>query len=890
LVARNQAAPRPIALSVLLLGLLCPGWAGATDYFSVQDGSWFDASTWGQSSTPADGDNVEIFNVVSFDPSTSGESVTVSNLTMDYGTLWMSGPSSLATQGTNGEFVGTNNLNGIGGVLYNQGTIFQTDTGLLIIGNETTFENQANATYNLQTDGSVAGSGYSYFNNSGLFYKSGGTGASTISVPFNNVGGSIQVDSGTLSLAGSGISTSGTFIVATNAVLDLTGGSGQTWAGVVGGSGAGAVSFNSGSVNASPSLTLNLPDGLFQWTGGALWGITVNSNAVTVAGTVYLNGEIYNDGLVHHTNDGTMNFGNNATIVNQSDGIYNFEGDGGLAGGGYTYFYNYGLLRKSSGSGISSCVVSLNNQSGVIEVESGTLSLAGSGASSNGTFNVASGAVLDLTGGQSSTWAGVVGGSGAGGVSLNSGNLIASPSLTLNLPGGLFQWTGGTLYGTTFNSNAVTVAGTVSMIATIYNDGLVHHTNDGMMNFGYNATFNNQSDGIYNFEGDGGLGGNGYSYFNNCGLLRKSSGSGISSCTVSLNNQSGVIEVDSGTLSLAGSGTSSNGTFNVASGAVLDLTGGQGPTWAGVVGGSGAGSVSLNSGYVLASPSLTLNLPDGLFQWTGGTLYGNTTNSTAITVAGAGSAVLHGVLYNYGLLHHTNTATLHIAYNSAFENQAGGTYNLEGDGVIYSDGYGYFDNYGLLRKSGGTGTSSINSGVTFQNLNGSIEVNSGQLSLSGQNYSQGGGGFIVTLGGINPGQSGQFACGSASLGGPLKVTLAGGFVPAPGNQFQILSCSSLAGAFTSTNIPAGMVLSYSNNGVYLTVPLPAQILNPVVCGGNLTFSFASVNCQSNTLQHNDDLTTSNWVCDTNCTGDGTVMQMVAPLTNSPQRFFRVVQP
>jgi len=50
--------------------------------------------------------------------------------------------------------------------------------------------------------------------------------------------------------------------------------------------------------------------------------------------------------------------------------------------------------------------------------------------------------------------------------------------------------------------------------------------------------------------------------------------------------------VDSGTLSLGTSGISVGGTFIVASGAVLDLTGGKGPTWSGLVTGSGAGTVS----------------------------------------------------------------------------------------------------------------------------------------------------------------------------------------------------------------------------------------------------------------------------------------------------------
>jgi hypothetical protein len=712
---------------LLTLSLLCILNSRAADFISINAGSWFDApNTWGQASNPGFGDNVEIsaaVDYVAFDPSTSGLSVTISNLYLNNGTLWVdNSPSTLTMAGTNSLFTGTNYLNGVGGTLHNQGTVFQSSAGTLNIGNQTTFENEIAGTYNLEGDSGVAGDGYSYFNNYGRLRKSGGNGISSFDshVYFNNLNGVIEVDSGTLSLASGGTSSSGTFIVASGAVLDLTGGNGSTWSGLVSGSGAGTVSLSSGQITTSPSLTLNLPDGLFQWTGGTLWGTTINSGVVTVAGfgSVHMNSGFYNNGLIHHTNTATLEIGVNSTFVNQAGGTYDLEGDGGVTGGGYSYFNNYGLLRKSGGNGTS-----------------------------------------------------------------------------------------------------------------IFNGG------------------------------------------------------------VGFDNLDGTIEVDSGTLSLAGSGISSNGTFIVASGAVLDLTGGNDPYWAGLVTGSGAGTVSLRSGTLHTSPSLTLNLPDGLFQWTGGTLSGATINSNVITVAGSGSVYVNNVFYNNGLVHHTNTATLGIGVNSTFVNQAGGTYDLEGDGGVTGGGYSYFNNSGLLRKSGGNGTSIFN-GISFNNQNGSIEVDSGQLSLSGQAYAQGSGSFIVMLGGTNAGQFGQLLCDAATLGGPLQVKLASGYLPALGDQFQILSCSSLAGAFSSTNMPAGISVSYSNNGVYLVVTgtVPAQILNPAVSNGNFTFSLGTVNSQSYTVQHNDDLATTNWVFDTNFTGSGSIMQMVAPVTNAPQRFFRVRQP
>jgi hypothetical protein len=709
------------------LSLLCILNSRAADFISINAGSWFDApNTWGQASNPGFGDNVEIsaaVDYVAFDPSTSGLSVTISNLYLNNGTLWVdNSPSTLTMAGTNSLFTGTNYLNGVGGTLHNQGTVFQSSAGTLNIGNQTTFENEIAGTYNLEGDSGVAGDGYSYFNNYGRLRKSGGNGISSFDshVYFNNLNGVIEVDSGTLSLASGGTSSSGTFIVASGAVLDLTGGNGSTWSGLVSGSGAGTVSLSSGQITTSPSLTLNLPDGLFQWTGGTLWGTTINSGVVTVAGfgSVHMNSGFYNNGLIHHTNTATLEIGVNSTFVNQAGGTYDLEGDGGVTGGGYSYFNNYGLLRKSGGNGTS-----------------------------------------------------------------------------------------------------------------IFNGG------------------------------------------------------------VGFDNLDGTIEVDSGTLSLAGSGISSNGTFIVASGAVLDLTGGNDPYWAGLVTGSGAGTVSLRSGTLHTSPSLTLNMPDGLFQWTGGTLSGATINSNVITVAGPGSVHLNSVFYNYGLVHHTNTATLEIGVNSTFVNTTVGSYNLEGDGVVVGDGYSYFNNSGRLCKSGGTGTSLFN-GVTFNNLNGSIEVDSGQLSLNGQSYVQGGGSFIVTLGGTNAGQSGQLLCGAATLGGPLQVKLAAGYVPVIGDQFQILSSGGLGGAFTTLNVPGGIAVTYSNNSVFLTVTgtVSGKIIEPALSGNDFSFSVVTVSNQNYTIERNDDLATTNWVFYTNFTGDGSLLQLVSPVTNAPQRFYRVCQP
>ncbi len=290
-------------------------------------------------------------------------------------------------------------------------------------------------------------------------------------------------------------------------------------------------------------------------------------------------------------------------------------------------------------------------------------------------------------------------GSGGGQLRLTSGTIGTSPGLTLNLPADMFQWTGGQFSGTTINSNTVTIAGTNAVYAGggFFNFGTVRHTNTATLAVNWSSHFDNESGGIYDFQNNGGIG---FGYccggtpaFNNYGLLRKSGGGGTSAISIPMNNFNGTIQVDSGTLSLAGGGSSSNGTFNVGSGAALDLTGGSSPNWAGQINGTGAGIVAFNGGSISTSPNLTLNLPGGLFQWTGGQFSGTTINSNCVTIAGAGTVNVGGGFYNYGLVRQMNAATLAINWSSGFVNEAGGIYSLDGDVNVA--------NWQLLRRLAG---------------------------------------------------------------------------------------------------------------------------------------------------------------------------------------------
>jgi hypothetical protein len=380
------------------------------------------------------------------------------------------------------------------------------------------------------------------------------------------------------------------------------------------------------------------------------------------------------------------------------------------------------------------------------------------------------------------------------------------------------------------------------------NVGVVWQTNSGWLDIQQSARFENLPAGVYNMAGGTAISSGDYNpeYFDNYGTFRQAGGTASSAINQVQFNNFGLLDVETGNLTLANSGSSSNATYTVAAGSVLDITGGQSPTWAGTMTGHGAGQVLFASGVLNANPSTTLNFDNGLFQWTGGAVIGVVTNVNVLALSSTNSVMLerNSLLDNVGVVRQTGSA-LNIQQNARFVNLPKGVYDFAADASVYSSDYApdYFDNYGLLRKSGGTNSSTIS--ISFDNQNGSIEVDQGVLSLGNNAFVQGNGLFTVQLGGTNSGQYGQLSAGGAFLGGPLNVDLATGYVPALGEQFEILASPNIKGTFGSTAMPGGLSINYSNNAVYLVVTgavtqLPPSIVSqPVnvtnVAGATISF-------------------------------------------------------
>ncbi|QDT73430.1 beta strand repeat-containing protein [Lacipirellula limnantheis] len=668
----------------------------------------------------------------------------------------MLGGGSVVTAGGGGQKFFDGAVTNAGTLLWQQGPIYAGDGTTTSTGH--TFTNTG--LVDLQGDGTSFAPNFagSVVNAAGgTLRRSVGTGAATITLTVDNQG-IIDVDTGILALSGGG-SSSGVFDVAAGAVLDLgtftlNNGASST--------GAGIVRIASGTVNVVGTTHLtNL-----QWEGGIITGGGALAGATFVSG----GGQKFFDGSV--TNAGTLVWqqgpiyaGSNSPTGNvfTNTGLVDLQGDG------TSFAQNYagsvvnaagGTLRRSVGTGLATITLPVDNQ-GTIDVDTWILALSG-GGSSSGVFDVASGAILDLSG--NFTLNNGASAIGAGAVRFASGTLNingVAQLANLEFSGGVMSggvnlsgqvaWTGGTFRGVTLGGGAVVTAGggqkffdgAVTNAGTLlWQQGPIYAGDGTTTSTGH--TFTNT--GLVDLQGDGTSFAQNYagSVANAAGgTLRRSVGTGLATITLPIDNQ-GIIDVDTGILALSGGGSSS-GVFDVANGAVLDLSGNF--TLNDGASAIGAGAVRFASGMLAVNGTATINnleLTGGVVSgglnlsgnvtWTGGTFRGVTLGGGAVVTAGGGQKFFDGAVTNAGTLlwqqgpiyagDGTTTSTGHTFTNT-------GLVDLQGDGTSFAQNYaGSVANAagGTLRRSVGTGLATITLPVENQ---GTIEARSGTLSLSG---------------------------------------------------------------------------------------------------------------------------------------------------------------
>ncbi len=322
------------------------------------------------------------------------------------------------------------------------------------------FNNLATGVFDMQEDCrmtySVAAG--AKFSNAGLFKKSGGSGTGQVDWIFDNTG-TVQVQSGRLKLTGGGTS-SGPFSVDPGAVLEFASGLFELHAGASIGGGGGVV-FSSGEVNLHDDYsatggatfsgatvrfygpagglggsltmsggavyfnhdpmafaTMQISAGTlggsadvsvsttFNWSGGMIEdGGDVSAGGTTAisgAAHKYLDGTLINTGTIDWSGAGLIRSSTNVTtglIDNRPFATFNMQNDGRMSYSvtpGST-FLNAGTFFKSAGTGTARIDWVFDN-SGFVEVQSGTLLLAG-GGTHTGDFVANSGATLLFGGG-----------------------------------------------------------------------------------------------------------------------------------------------------------------------------------------------------------------------------------------------------------------------------------------------------------------------------------------------------------------------------------------------------------------------------------------------------------------------------------------------------------
>ena len=355
--------------------------------------------------------------------------------------------------------------------------------------------------------------------------------------------------------------------------------------------------------------------------------------------------------------------------------------------------------------------------------------------------------------------------------------------------------------------------------------------------------------------------------FINTGTLRNM---GAGTCNFDANwefrNLAGTIEVQTGTVAFNCDGIFNNGSYSVASGAKLHFDS-QNITFEGTLSGAPAGTIEMSAGVTANTgvSGATFNFQGTGLTWSGGTFMGAmvTIPSTGLLeLTGLSSGELRGgtTLLNLGTIRQVANGNLNARDASILDNQS--LYEIVADNAGFSGtpNGGTFINTGTFRHMG-SGTCSINANWNFQNLaggiidaaNGIIDIadfgnaqdaiikgiatvnvhttftndginapgnSAGRLTFIGNYIPSSTGVLEIELGGLTPGSShDQLAVtGNANLNGTLNISLFGGFIPAAGDSFVVLTTTgSVSDSFITVNAQSGLYISVKNKSNNVTI-------------------------------------------------------------------------
>jgi len=648
------------------------------------------------------------------------------------------------------------------------------------------------------------------------------------------------------------------------------------------GSSSGTQTLDWSAATISSALTV-FSNGVVRWLGGSLTSpLTVQAGGrLSLEGSatkqILNSGVVTNAGLVTWTNTGDwFLYDSVVRLVNLTGGVVDFQNDKVLqVSSGAPVIHNAGVWRKSAASGISSIQPSFQN-TGTVEVQSGTLTFAG-GGTLGGVYAAAPGASVQI--------ASAVTYSGVPPLNLTAVQLVTSGTLTANGPitnltlnggtlagtsilSGLVNWNAGTLSGAlTLASNAVmrwqggnltgpltvqasgwlslegTAAKQILNSGVLTNAGLVSWTNTGDW-FLYSSVVRlvNLASGVMELQNDEALqvsGGAAVVY--NAGLWRKSTGSGTNIIQPNFQN-TGTVELQSGAFNFTGGGTI-DGSYAVSTGTTLQFGNGSwtlgdatefsgaGNVWitAGTVAYSGVTALDLARVQVMSGGTLTANGPITNLTLNGGTLTGTgalsgLVNWTAGTVGGALSLTGNGTMrWQGGNL----TGALTV--------QAGSWLSLEGSTLKQILNSGVLTNAGLVTWTNTGDWNLVSTVVRLVNQAGGVVdlQNDKVLQVtSGTAVIQNAGLWRKSAAGGTSTIQGNFQnTGAVEVQNGILIfagggTLGGVYAATPGASVQIASAVTYSGV-TTLNLAAAQVITAG------TLTANGPITNITLNGGTL---------------------------------------------------------
>lgn len=475
---------------------------------------------------------------------------------------------------------------------------------------------------------------------------------------------------------------------------------------------------------------------------------------------------------------------------------------------------------------------------------------------------------------------------------------------------GQINWTNGVVDCVITNNGVMTLAGTNGvdyiLAQPLYNAGTFNLVSGNLLvnscGYDYGGLFN-LAGSLLDIQHDAALdiSSNQFGLCNsplsNAGTIRKSGGTGTSYIYLELAN-SGTVDAQMGAISFNGGGDL-NGTLQSEGSGELVLATNIYNTTLALDGNLNSTNVVLDGAELVGSGAI-----NGMLTWiAGGLLQGD----GALTVGTNGVLLLAGIngvdyslsseLYNNGTIKLVSGNLLINYCGSGFGeliNNPSGLVDIESDVSIDSPCDGQLINLGIVRKSGGTGTSDIS--AYFNNQSGILDAASGLIGLT-NNYDIGGGTLSFDLNGVTS-YGRIYLAGNPTLSGTLSVNLNNGYTPTNGSVFSLLSYGSENGAFSSLALPSWVTWETNYGPAAFTL----SVLNnqPIINGrasympGQFSFQFAGNSNASYSV-----LATTNLMlplADWTVLGPAMLISnnlfqyLDAQTTNYPQQFYRLRSP